>query len=82
MLLQLPSIDNIFIEFGMPMKVRVVSQIKIWKNHMTNSMILGVSTSRKLATATQPKFPKNIVDFKQATGFQISWRTLRKLMFD
>jgi hypothetical protein len=37
---------------------------------------------RKLATAAQPQFPRNIIDFKQATGFRISGRTLRKLMFD
>jgi hypothetical protein len=29
----------------------------------------------------QPQFFKNVADFKQATGFQISRRTLRKLLF-
>jgi hypothetical protein len=38
--------------------------------------------TKKLATATQPHFPKKIADFRQATGFQISRYTLRKLMFD
>jgi hypothetical protein len=42
----------------------------------------GEGTPRKLATATQLKFQEKIADFKQATGFQISRRTLRKLMFD
>jgi hypothetical protein len=37
------------------------------------------ATPRKLATATQLQFPRNVADFKQATGFQISRRTLRKL---
>jgi hypothetical protein len=36
----------------------------------------------KLATATQPHFLRNVANFKQATGFQIFRRTLRKLMFD
>jgi hypothetical protein len=40
------------------------------------------STSKKLAVATQRQFPRNIIDIKQATGFQISSRTLRKLMLD
>jgi hypothetical protein len=39
-------------------------------------------TVRKLATATQPQFPRKIAHFKQATGFQISSRTLKKLTFD
>jgi hypothetical protein len=39
-------------------------------------------TPKKLATATQPQFPKDVTDFKQATGFQISRRTLRKLISD
>jgi hypothetical protein len=39
----------------------------------------GEGTPRKLATATQPTLPRNYADFKEATGFQISWRTLRKL---
>jgi hypothetical protein len=42
----------------------------------------GEGTPRKLATATQPQFPRKIADFKQATGFQISRLTLRKHMFD
>jgi hypothetical protein len=37
---------------------------------------------RKLATATQLKFPRNVADFKQATGFQRSRNTLSKLTFD
>jgi hypothetical protein len=42
----------------------------------------GEGTPRKLATATQPQYPRNVADFKQATGFQISRRTLRKLIFE
>jgi hypothetical protein len=42
----------------------------------------GEGTRKKLAIATQPQFPRKIADFKQATGFQISRRTLRKLAFD
>jgi hypothetical protein len=42
----------------------------------------GEGTPRKLATATQPQFPRKVADFKQANGFQISRRTLRKLMFE
>jgi hypothetical protein len=42
----------------------------------------GEGTPRKLATATQPQFPRKITDFKQATGFQTSRRTQRKLAFD
>jgi hypothetical protein len=30
----------------------------------------------------QMQFPRNVTDFKQVTGFQISRRTLRKLMYD
>jgi hypothetical protein len=30
----------------------------------------------------QPKFPRKVIDLKQATGFQFSRRTLRKLTFD
>jgi hypothetical protein len=30
----------------------------------------------------QQQFPRKITDFKQATGFQISRHTLRKLMFE
>jgi hypothetical protein len=30
----------------------------------------------------QPQFLRNVTNFKQATGFQISTCTLRKLMFD
>jgi hypothetical protein len=44
--------------------------------------IQGEGTPRKLAKATQQQFPRKIADFKQATGFQISRRTLRKLMFE
>jgi hypothetical protein len=40
------------------------------------------ANQRNLATATQPRNPRNIADFKQATGFQIIRRTLRKLTFD
>jgi hypothetical protein len=43
---------------------------------------LGEGTPMKLATATQPQFPRNVADFKQATDFQISRITLRKHMFD
>jgi hypothetical protein len=39
-------------------------------------------TLRKLATATQLRFPRIVADFKQATGFQIIRRTLRKCMVD
>jgi hypothetical protein len=39
----------------------------------------GEATPRKLATATQSQFPKNVADIKQATDFQLSRRTLRKL---
>jgi hypothetical protein len=39
-------------------------------------------TAEKLATATQPQLSGNVTDFKQASGFQISRRTLRKLEFD
>jgi hypothetical protein len=42
----------------------------------------GEGTPRKLATATQPQFPRKIANFKQATGFQISRHTLRKLTFE
>jgi hypothetical protein len=44
----------------------------------------GEGTPRKLATATQPQFPKKkkIADFKQASGFQINRRTLRKFTFN
>jgi hypothetical protein len=42
----------------------------------------GKGTPRKLATATQTQFPKKIADFKQANGFQISKRTLKKLTFE
>jgi hypothetical protein len=39
-------------------------------------------TPTKLATATQLQFPRNVTDFKEATGFQITKGTLRKFMFD
>jgi hypothetical protein len=42
----------------------------------------GEGTPKKLATATQRQPPRNVTDFKQATGFQISRCTLRKLLFD
>jgi hypothetical protein len=42
----------------------------------------GDGAPKKLATATQPQLPRNVTDFKQATGFQISRLTLSKLMFD
>jgi hypothetical protein len=42
----------------------------------------GESTTRKLETATQPHFPRKIADFKQAAGFYVSRRTLRKLTFE
>jgi hypothetical protein len=42
----------------------------------------GEDTPRKLATATQPQYPRKIADFKQATGFLINRRTLMKLTFD
>jgi hypothetical protein len=44
--------------------------------------IKGEGKQKKLATIMQPQLPKNVTDFKQAIGFQISKRTLRKLMFD
>jgi hypothetical protein len=47
-----------------------------------SSVLISEDTPRKLATATQPQFPRNVADFKQAIGFQISRRTLRKLTFD
>jgi hypothetical protein len=47
---------------------------------MRNS--LGEGTPKKLATARQPQLPRNVTDFKQATGFHISRRTLKKLIFD
>jgi hypothetical protein len=40
----------------------------------------GESTPRKLATAAQPKFPRIVADFKQASYLQISRRILKKLM--
>jgi hypothetical protein len=40
----------------------------------------GEGTPRNLATATQPQFPRKIANFKEATGFQISRPTLRKLV--
>jgi hypothetical protein len=42
---------------------------------------MGEGTPRKLATGKQPQFPRKVADFKQATGFQISRATLRKLTF-
>jgi hypothetical protein len=42
----------------------------------------GESTPKKLATATQAQLPRNVTDFKQATGFQISRHTLRNLIFE
>jgi hypothetical protein len=36
----------------------------------------GKGTPKKLATATQPQFPRKVANFKQATGFQISRHTL------
>jgi hypothetical protein len=42
----------------------------------------GEGTSRKLATAMQPQFPRNVANFMEVTGFPLSKRTLRKLMFD
>jgi hypothetical protein len=41
-----------------------------------------VFSGRGQATATQPRFPRKIADFKQTNGFQISRHTLRKLTFD
>jgi hypothetical protein len=38
-------------------------------------------TPQYLATATQPKCPRRIVDLKHATGFQIFSRALAELMF-
>jgi hypothetical protein len=43
--------------------------------------LLGEGTPRKLATATKKQFPRKIAYSKQATGFQIRRRTLRKLTF-
>jgi hypothetical protein len=48
---------------------------------MTMPIFKGEGIPRKLTTTTQPQFPKKIADFKQATGFQINRRTLRKFMF-
>jgi hypothetical protein len=45
-----------------------------------NSNIKGEGKPRKLATASQQQFPRIIADFKQAAGFHISKRALRKLM--
>jgi hypothetical protein len=42
----------------------------------------GEATPKKLATATKLQLPRSVTDFKQATGFQISRRTLRKFVFD
>jgi hypothetical protein len=42
----------------------------------------GEGTPSKPATAMQLQFPNKIADFKEATGFQISRRKLRKLTFD
>jgi hypothetical protein len=42
----------------------------------------GKDISKKLATTMELQLPKNVTYFKHATGFQISRRTLRKLMFD
>jgi hypothetical protein len=42
----------------------------------------GEGTPRKLATATQPQFMRNVADFKQSTIYQFNKRTLKKLMFD
>jgi hypothetical protein len=47
-----------------------------------NYLSKGEGTPSKLATATQPQLSRNVADFKQATIFQLSRRTLRKLMFD
>jgi hypothetical protein len=47
----------------------------------TATQLKGEGSLRKLATATQPKFPRKITDFKQATVFQISRRKMRKFMF-
>jgi hypothetical protein len=44
--------------------------------------IKGEGATKKLETETQPQLPRNVTDFKQATGFQISMLTLRKLIFD
>jgi hypothetical protein len=38
-------------------------------SQLRGSVVSG--TQKKLATATQPQFPREITDFKQATGFQI-----------
>jgi hypothetical protein len=58
----------------------------IWCLDLTEPTTLlevkGDGTPRKLATATRPQFPRKIVDFKQATDFEISRRTLRKPMFE
>jgi hypothetical protein len=43
---------------------------------------MSEGTPKKLATATQPQFPRKIAYSKQATVFQIGRRTLRKLAFD
>jgi hypothetical protein len=44
-----------------------------------DNYIWGEGTPKILATVTQPELPRNVSDFKQATGFQINSRTLRKL---
>jgi hypothetical protein len=59
-----------------------MEQHKLRKQQCDLRKTEGEGTPRKLATATQPQFPRNITNFKQATGFQISRRTLRKLVFD
>jgi hypothetical protein len=41
----------------------------------------GEGTPRKLVSATQPQFPRNFSDFKQAISLQIRRRTQRKLIF-
>jgi hypothetical protein len=40
----------------------------------------GEGTPKNLETVKQPQLPRNVTDFKQATGFQISRRALRILM--
>jgi hypothetical protein len=41
-----------------------------------------VDTQKKLATATQLQLSRNVTDFNQATAFQITTLTLKKLTFE
>jgi hypothetical protein len=56
--------------------------VEIKAEREVSYMSLGEGTPRKMATAMQPQFLREVTDFKQATCFQISRCTLRKLMFE